>query len=139
MIQSGIEGMMAAHILFSTTDKTAVGFSRFWLQDVLRQQLQFRGMVFSDDLSMAGAKIAGGFPERVEAALSAGCDMALVCNSRESVIATLDNLSVDQYAVADSLFATVRGEFNKVPPSLRQTENWRVKHEQMVELLAENV
>jgi beta-N-acetylhexosaminidase len=138
MIDKGIAGMMAAHILFSSTDKTAVGFSRFWLQDVLRRQLQFRGMIFSDDLSMAGAAIAGGFPQRVIGALEAGCDMALVCNSRESVLQTLHNFPEDKYVVADKLFESMRGDFNKIPGGLSQSAIWQEQHARMMELLAVN-
>jgi beta-N-acetylhexosaminidase len=127
MIRHGIEGMMAAHILFSAVDETAVGFSRKWLQDILRTQLKFSGMIFSDDLNMQGAKIAGDYPQRVLASLNAGCDMALLCNNRTAVIATLDHIPTDTHPVAPDKFASVQGNFSHIPQPLKTARIWREK------------
>ncbi|SMF31260.1 beta-N-acetylhexosaminidase [Alteromonadaceae bacterium Bs31] len=88
-----LNAVMAAHIDFPAVDQQIVTFSSHWLKQVLREQLQFKGLVFSDDLSMQGAAIEPDVGSRALRALNAGCDAVLVCNNRdaaESVITALD-------------------------------------------------
>lgn len=87
-----LDAVMPAHIRFVEVDSQPVGFSRFWLQDVLRGQLDFDGVIFSDDLSMEGAGAAGGYGARIRAALDAGCDMGIVCNNRAGALEALQAL-----------------------------------------------
>lgn len=79
-----LSAVMPAHVTYPAFDDKTAGFSRKWI-DYLRNDVKFDGVVFSDDLSMQGASVAGGAPERVEAAYAAGCDMLLLCNSPEAV------------------------------------------------------
>ena len=82
VLQDLLGGIMSAHLTFPNIDSDSVGFSFFWLTTILRQQLGFNGVIFSDDLSMKGADIAGNYSDKARMALEAGCDMILVCNNR---------------------------------------------------------
>ncbi len=78
-----------------STSESVASVSPRWIKDILRRELGFKGVVFTDDMSMAGAAVAGDIVERSWRALDAGSDMVLICNSRPSVVTVLDKLKFD--------------------------------------------
>ena len=113
MIDSGVAGVMPAHIIYPEIDSKPAGFSRIWLQKILRQALQFEGCIFSDDLSMRGA---GDYLEsmlsRAQVALDAGCDMILICNNPAGVDEVLQGLRWEMTATSLSRLARLHARNN---------------------------
>lgn len=85
-----LDAIMAAHVIYECFDCNTAVFSNRWI-DYLRNDIKFNGVVFTDDLSMAGAGVVGDMLARVQTAYGAGCDMLLVCNSPDSVALVLEN------------------------------------------------
>ena len=85
-----LDALMPAHVIFSQVDDKPAGFSKVWLRQIIRDKLGFDGLLFSDDLSMKAAHVAGDVDARVVAAIEAGCDMALVCNDRQGALMAIE-------------------------------------------------
>ncbi len=110
MIHFGLPAIMPAHVIYPGIDDNPAGFSKFWLQGVLRQELGFDGVIFSDDLSMEGAKAGGDVVTRAQAALAAGCDMVLICNDPAAAAQLVDGLEYTLPAVSLARLTRMHGK-----------------------------
>jgi beta-N-acetylhexosaminidase len=125
LIAEGLEGIMPAHVLYPNIDANPAGFSPFWIQQILRKELNFNGTVFSDDLSMEGAASVGDFPERARLAQQAGCDMILVCNNPRAAEQVLDSLPITQDPLREQRLNSMRGKPQMNREQLMNCEKWQ--------------
>lgn len=125
-----VAAVMPAHVVYPEVDTWPAGFSTVWLQQILRGQLKFQGAIISDDLSMAGAEIAGSYSQRAALALDAGCDMILICNARDGVIQVLDQLPIEPGLVSSVRLARLHGRGRSEGlASLHRQSHWReIRH-----------
>jgi beta-N-acetylhexosaminidase len=119
-----LDAVMPGHVLYPEVDKHCAALSEVWLQKILRQRLGYRGVVFSDDLTMAAAESAGDVVQRARQALDAGCDMILVCNNRPQALEVINWLDSSAYPASDRLPA-MQGKRDLNPIQLRESEQWQ--------------
>ena len=121
-----LQGIMPAHVVYSKQDTKPAGFSKAWLHQVLRNRLRFEGAIFSDDLNMAAAGVAGSFVERANLALSAGCDMVLVCNNRAGANEVLDELQWQQSEDSAQRLNRMKAQPKQSREDLLESEKWKI-------------
>lgn len=120
-----LDGVMAAHVIYQCTDCNTAVFSNKWIT-FLRNDVKFNGVVFTDDLSMAGAGVVGGMVRRVETAYGAGCDMLLVCNAPDAVAEVLEAWTpgIDS-ARSARIEKLIPVTFEATPETLRMDPDYR--------------
>lgn len=128
-----LDAIMPAHVRYPALDPECAGFSSFWLQQKLRSELGFEGVIFSDDLSMVAAHSAGNIEQRAEKALAAGCDVLLACNDRETAIALLHWLERQDLGVANKL-STLKGTSTLSYTDLHEQPQWQQAQEMLASL-----
>lgn len=109
MIHYGLPAVLAAHVVYSKVDARPAGYSRLWLNQILRGELGFTGAVFSDDLGMAGASLEGGARQQAALAMDAGCDMVLLCNDRAAAESVIEDNSHRGSALRSARLARMHG------------------------------
>lgn len=134
MIVNGMAAVMPAHVIYANVDPQPAGFSPFWLKEVLRRRMNFPGVIFSDDLNMEGASVAGDYVARANAALAAGCDVALICNNREGALQILRGLEVESNPVLHARLARLHGRHPLTLEALHSDPAWRQAVSAMGEL-----
>ena len=120
---AALAGIMPAHVVYPALDTRSAGFSSLWIQEKLRKELAFDGVVFSDDLSMQAAHAVGSVEQRAELALTAGCDMVLVCNDQEAAVAVADWLE-QEWVPGNSRIATMRASPAPEIADLYNEDQW---------------
>jgi beta-N-acetylhexosaminidase len=129
LIANGLPAVMVAHVLYPAVDSVPASFSPRWIQGVLRSELQFGGLVFADDLTMAGAASVGDLAQRAQRALAAGCDVLPVCNDRPGVELLLDRLKVRIEPASQLRLVRMRGRRQYRFETLAASAAWQSAQE----------
>jgi beta-N-acetylhexosaminidase len=125
LIDDGLQGVMMAHIRYTGIEPQIASLSPYWMNTVLRQELGFKGAIFSDDLSMQGASVGGSVAERATTALQAGADMVLVCNDRDSVGPVMQALQGYSDPAAHARLAGMRTNHERYAAAAYGSDSWK--------------
>jgi beta-N-acetylhexosaminidase len=125
VIATHLSGVMMAHVIYDQVDAMPAGYSNFWIEEILRKQLGFDGIVFSDDLSMSGAESVGGYAERAQASLQAGCDILLVCNNATGADEVLEALADYSNPTSQLRMIRMHGVASPQSTDLFSTQAWQ--------------
>jgi beta-N-acetylhexosaminidase len=125
LIHAGLRAVMVGHVVFPALDERPASLSRWWINEQLRVELRFDGAVISDDLGMGGVGAAGSMPDRMTAALEAGCDMALICNDLSDVPTVLDLLHDYTNPAAQLRTMRLRGTHAVDWATLHESREWQ--------------
>ena len=118
-----LDAMMMAHVLYPAVDDKPAGYSPFWIKTILRQKLAYQGTIFSDDLGMFAAYVAGGLVDRMRDSLLAGCDVVLVCDPQD-VRALLAGIN-EPFADADPALNRLKGRLTASRDDIERVGEWR--------------
>jgi beta-N-acetylhexosaminidase len=129
LIANGLPAVMVAHVLYPTVDSVPASFSSHWIAQLLRQELRFGGLVFADDLTMAGAAAVGDLHARAVRALAAGCDVLPVCNDRPGVERLLEELKSPHDPASQLRLIRMRGRNHPPFDTLIASPAWRSARE----------
>ena len=108
LFKKDVSAIMTAHICFPNIDSSMVTFSEYWLSDLLRQKFQFQGLVFSDDLSMGATEEIGLMEERINLALSSGCDVVICCHMKDQMNLIIESVQSNYRKSFDSKLEVMR-------------------------------
>lgn len=128
-----LAGVMLAHIVYSELDPVPAGFSPYWIQNQLRQQLGYDGAVFCDDLSMKATKKFGSMARRARLALDSGCDMILICNDRPAAMAAVASLRDYSNPLSLVRLARLHGTGHVMRETLLASDEWQSATSQLNE------
>jgi beta-N-acetylhexosaminidase len=129
LIANDLPAVMMAHVLFPAVDEVPASFSRRFVGELLRGELRFQGVVFADDLSMAGAGAVGDILARAKSALAAGCDILPVCNDRGSVATLLDRLPMKPGPASQMRLLRMRGRDGQDRAALEASAQYRASRD----------